>query len=83
MQIACADAIFYQVIGEVFRHALGQYSDQNALLYRNAFADFHEYVIHLGGGRAHIYNRVDQAGGAYHLLDNLALMFFLISGRRG
>ncbi len=57
MHIADADIQFVQVFGEVFRHALGQGGDQNAVAGADLFPDFADEVIHLEVGGAHFDSR--------------------------
>ena len=77
VHVADADAVFVQIFGEIFRHALGQYSDERAISLQRHGADLAEQIIHLCTGGADIDFGVDQscrpddlfdedAAGAFH-----------------
>ena len=82
MEVAHLHAIFGQVIGEVFGHALGQGGDQHPLLFVGPLADFAEQIIHLALGGTHLHDRIEHAGGANHLLHDLALALGHLPGAR-
>ena len=73
VEIAHLHAIFGQVIGEVLGHALGQCGDQHPFFFVGPLPDFAKQVIDLALGGTHLHDRIKHAGGADHLLDNLAL----------
>ena len=52
VQVAHLHAVLVQVLGEVFRHALGERGDQHALVLRRAQLDLREHVVHLRRHRA-------------------------------
>ena len=72
-----------QVFRQLLRHALGEGRHQHALVLLDALDDFRHQVVHLAAGRAHDDLRVDQAGGAHHLLDHLVGMRLFVFGRGG
>ncbi|OIQ81555.1 hypothetical protein GALL_366810 [mine drainage metagenome] len=83
MQITHLDAVFRQVIGQVFRHALGQGRDQHPLPDHDARPGFRQQIVDLGVGGPDLDLGVDQAGRAHHLLDHLLLMRGFVFRRRG
>ncbi len=66
-------AFIVQVFGEVLGHALGQHGDERAVAGLRGLADLADEVVDLGAGRADLDGRIDEAGGADHLLDEDAL----------
>ena len=83
MQIAHFHAQFAVVIGELLGHALGERGDEHALAFFFADVDFAEQIVHLGADGADFDKRVDQAGGAHHLLHHLAGVLFFVFGGGG
>ena len=59
-----------QEVGEVLGHPLGERRHQDALLPLRALADLGQQVVHLPLHRAHLDDRVEQAGRADDLLDH-------------
>src|ERR1700678_4278012 len=72
VQVAGADAVLEQVVGEVLGHLLGQGGDQDALVALGPQPDLLEQVVDLALGRLDDHLRGDQAGGPDHLLDHVA-----------
>src|SRR4029077_8949366 len=72
MQIAAAHADFAEIFGEIFRHAFGERSDQDALALFGASANLFEQIVDLPLDRAHLNLRIDQARGTDYLLDDHA-----------
>ncbi|KAG1279542.1 hypothetical protein G6F64_014572 [Rhizopus arrhizus] len=66
MQVAHADALLGEVLGEVLRHALGQRGDQHAVAGLDALVGLAHQVIDLGTDRTDFHHRIDQAGRAHH-----------------
>ncbi len=64
VHVADAHALFVQVFGQVFGHALGEHGDEGAVTLLGGLADFAEHVVDLGLGRADLDRRVDEARGA-------------------
>ena len=81
VQVAHPHVVVGQVVGEVFGHALGQGGAEHPLLLGHPQVDLGKQVVHLGGGRADLDHRIDQAGGPHHLLDHAPGVFFLIGSR--
>ena len=73
VQVADPDAVLQQVVGQVLGHLLGQRGDQDPLVLLRAQLDLVHQVVDLALGRLHHHLRVDQAGRADDLLDELAL----------
>ena len=69
MQVAGADAVLQQVVGEVLGHLLGQGGDQDPLVALGPEPDLAHQVVDLALGRLDDHLRVDQAGGPDQLLD--------------
>ena len=72
VQIAHSHAVFGQVIGEIFCHALGERGHKHSLVLLRPHPDLAEQVVHLTLTGAHLHDRVEHPGGANHLLHNLA-----------
>ena len=68
VHVADADALLVQVVGQILGHALGQGGDQGAVAGGGDLADLVEQVVDLHDDRADLDRRVDQPGGADHLL---------------
>jgi hypothetical protein len=49
VQVTHAAAVFAEVFGEVFRHALGQRGDEHAVAHRHAQVDLAEQIVDLRG----------------------------------
>ena len=82
MQVADADRMLCQIIGQVLGHPLGQRGDQHALVDRDPFPDLREHVIDLGPGWPDLDCGIDQAGGPHDLLDDVVRMLALVIPRR-
>ena len=82
MHVADADALFVQVLGKVLGHALGQGRDQRAVALPGYLPHLVQQVVHLGLDGADLDHRVQQAGGADHLLgeDAAGLVQFPLAG---
>ena len=83
VQIPDAHAVLVQIIGEVLRHPLGQRRHQHALLLVGAQPDLGEQVVDLRLRRPDLQHRIDEAGRAHELLDDLPGVFLLVVGGRG
>ena len=83
MQVAHAYAVLGEVICKIFRHALGECGHQHPFATVNPQIYFGQQIINLGRGRAHDDLRINQASGAYDLLDHLCLMLLFILRRSG
>ena len=84
VQITHLDAVFRKIVGQVLRHALGKRGHQHAFIALHPVADLGQQVVHLGGGRPHLYLRVHQSGRSHHLLHHLRLVLaFILRGRGG
>ena len=83
VQVAHLDVVFVEILGQVFRHPLGQGGDQHPLAHGGAQTDLRQQVVHLGRGRTHLDLGIQQAGGTYHLLHHLAGVLGLVGTRRG
>ncbi len=84
MHVAHADALFVEVFGKVFGHALGQGGDEHAHAARRDGFDFAEQIVHLLFGRTNYAGWIDQPRRADHLLDEGAAraLHFPAAGRR-
>jgi hypothetical protein len=72
-----------EVIGQVFRHALGERGHQYALLFLAAQVDFRQQIIDLRLRRAHLEHRINKSRRSYQLLHDLPGMGALVlRGRR-
>src|SRR6516225_7867159 len=56
------------MFGEVLGHALGQHGDERAITGGRDLAHLADKIVDLGARRPHVDRRVDQPGGAGHLL---------------
>ena len=81
VQVTHLDPVFRQVVGQVFRHALGQGGDQHPFITLFTQPDFRQQVIHLGRNRSYFHLRIDQAGRTNQLFDDLAGAIPLIRTR--
>ena len=68
VHVAHADALLVHILGQVLGHAFGQHCDQRAVALARHLAHLVDEVVHLGAGRAHFGDRIDEASGADHLL---------------
>ena len=68
MHVAHADALLVHVFGEVFRHLLGERGDERAIAALRDVAAFDDEIVDLRFDGAHFDRRIDEAGGADHLL---------------
>ncbi|GAA3187333.1 hypothetical protein GCM10020255_084690 [Rhodococcus baikonurensis] len=71
MQVADANTEFEKVIGQIFRHLLGQRRDQHTLVAFRSLADFVNEIVDLSLGRFDDDLGIDQSSRANHLLDEL------------
>ena len=71
VQVAHPHLVLRQVIGEVFRHPLGEGGDQHPLVLGRPIADLSEQIVHLTRGGPHLHHRIEHPGGADHLLSHL------------
>src|SRR5882762_1711814 len=85
MEIPATHADLREILGEIFRHALGQSGDQHALVAFRTHANFLQQVVDLTLHRAYLYFGVDKTGRTNHLLDEAAPRFreFVRPGGRG
>ena len=83
VHVAHANALLVQIFGEVFRHPLCQHGDEAAIAGLRGGADLADEIVHLRARRADIHGRIDQSGGADHLLDEHAAAFVQLPGRWG
>ena len=83
VHVAHADALLVQVLGQVLGHALGQHGDEGAVAGGGDLAHLVEQVVDLHRHRADLDRRVDQAGGADHLLDEDAAGLLDLPGGGG
>ncbi len=83
VHVAHAHAVLVQVLGEVLGHALGQRGHQRPVAGLGDRLDLAQQVVDLGAGRADLDHRVDQAGGADHLLgeDAAGALHLPLAGR--
>ena len=82
VQVAYADTVLIEVLGEIFGHPLGQRRHQHPLARRDRDADLLEEVVHLGRCRPNVHRRVDKARGPYQLFNDAARAFALVRSRR-
>ena len=83
VEVADADVVFHEVVGEVFGHAFGEGGDEDAFLGGDAEADFAEEVVYLAVRGADLEFGVEETGGADDLFDDVvagALEFVLGGG---
>jgi len=66
------DVELLEVGGEVFGHALGEGSDEDALAFGDSLVDFFDEVVDLAVAWADFDFRVEEAGGADDLFNWLA-----------
>ncbi len=82
VQVIDLDLFVEEVIGQLFGHALRQRRDEDALVFLHADLDFLEQVPDLVFPRPDIDLRVEQAGRADDLFDDLFRMADFVRGRR-
>src|SRR4029078_4104771 len=85
VHVTHADALFVEVLGEVFGHALREHGDERTVAAQRHLPHFADEVVHLRACGPHLHWRVDQPGGADHPLhENAArLLHFLFGGGGG
>ena len=81
MHIADADALFVEILGQVFGHAFGQGGDQHAEPKGCDLADLVQKVVNLHLDWADFDLRVDQTGGADDLFGKDAAGLFQLPFR--
>src|SRR5262249_31665804 len=72
VQIAAANADFREIFAEIFSHAFGERSHENAFVFLRADANFFKQVVDLSFNGADFDLRIDQACWANHLFDKCA-----------
>ena len=84
VDVSAAHLPFCQEFLQFLCHALGEGGDQNPFVLLGAQLYLLHQVVDLILGRAHIYRRIQQAGGTHHLLDYqaLALLQFVVARSR-
>jgi len=82
VQIVYTEPRLAQVLGEILGHALRERRHQGAFASRRTLAQHADQVIDLPAGGAHDDLRIDEAGGADDLLDDLRAHGAFIVGRR-
>ena len=83
MDVMHLDAIFAQVIGEVFSHSLGEGGNQRPFAALDSLVNFAKQIVDLVFRGAHFDFWVDQAGRPHELLDNLLAVLVFIWARGG
>src|ERR1700739_3490792 len=68
MHVTAAHADFSVILGQVFRHALGERGYQNTLAFADAIANFMQQIVNLSFDGTNLYRRIDQASGTDDLL---------------
>lgn len=68
VHVARLDALFQQVLGQVFGHALGQGGDQGALADGGPLPHAAQQILDLAGDGLHGHGRIDQTGGPNDLI---------------
>ena len=81
MHVFDLDTHFFQVIGQILRHLLGQGGDKDPLALVCPSIDFAQKVIHLAHGWPHFYFWVEEACRPDDLLNNGIGLFPLIIAR--
>ena len=71
VQVAYAHAVVVQVLGEVFRHALGQCRNEHPLIKGDAAVDLRQHVVDLRSNRTDLNLWVDEPGWAYDLFNDV------------
>src|SRR3569623_465444 len=83
MQITHAHAVLIQIIGEVFRHTLGERGDQHAFADLHALVLFGQEIVHLRDRGPYDDLWIDQSGRPHDLLGNLiGVRALVVGGRR-
>src|SRR5487761_2493326 len=75
MQVADWDTALLQIVGEIFRHLLGQCRYQDSLVLLGSNVDLVKKVIDLPLNRLHHDLWVDQASWTDYLFNDVALHF--------
>ena len=70
VHVAHANSHLLQVVGEIFRHALGQRRDEHPLSSALADSDLVQQIVYLTTNRADLDLRIDQTRRANDLLDH-------------
>ena len=83
MQVADPHLVLVKILRQVLRHPLGQRGHQYPAALACALPDLGQQVVHLADDRPHLHFRVQQSGGAHHLLHHLRRMPSLVWARRG
>ena len=68
MQIPYTNSEFFHIVGQVFRHTLGQGSNQHLMVGCHFFIDLTDQVIDLSFHRTHHYLRIQKSGRTDNLL---------------
>ena len=83
MHIAHSDVVFLQIVGERFRHALGERRHEHPAARLRDGTDLREKVVDLPFGGAHRDGGIEKPRRADELFDDLACLFELVGrGRR-
>ena len=84
VQVAHAQPELLVVLGQVFRHPLGERRDQHSLLAIGARSDLVQQVVHLIARRPHGDLGIREAGGTNHLLGHgvVGQPHLVVAGRR-
>ncbi len=81
MQITDLDAYFFEVIGQIFGHLLGERRDEHPLVALDTRMDLADQVVDLPFGLAHFDNRVEQAGRTDDLFHHRRAVLDLVRSR--
>ena len=77
------DAVFFEIVGQIFRHALGERRDQHTPAGGGLLSDLGKKIVDLPLDGAHLDLRVEQARRTDDLFDDLPrLCKFVLGGRR-
>ena len=84
MHVTHAHSHLLQVVGEIFRHALGQCRHEHSLTLSFTQPDFVQQIVHLPLHRTHLEHRIEQTGRTNHLFnhDPLGQLQLQLTGRR-
>ena len=82
MQVTDANAVFREIVREVFRHSFRQRRDQHALIGGRAPPDFRQEIIDLRPRGAHFHFRIDKPGRSHQLFDGIVGPLGLVITRR-
>ena len=85
MYIAGPHSVVQQILGKFLCHALSQRSDEHTFVLLSPLAYLLHQVVNLIFRGAHLYQRVKESRGAYHLLhdDTLCGLQFVVCRRSG